>query len=212
MTYKKYSNDELISVTAKILEDQKYIGFFQGRMEFGPRSLGSRSILADPRSIDAQKDLNLKIKFRESFRPFAPAILSSFSRDYFDNNQDSPYMLSTYKIKKKYRNFLEIDKNIDIKKQLEIIKSSFPAITHVDFSSRVQTVDKYSNEIFYKLILKFYQNTGCPILLNTSFNVRGEPIVCSPNDAINYLVIGNCIIKRSENAREIKYSKTSYLD
>ena len=220
LKYERYETDDLITKVAKILESQKYLGFFQGRMEYGPRSLGSRSILADPRGKDVQKMLNLKIKFRESFRPFAPAILSDLSEKYFDNQQESPYMLSTYELKNNNKKKVDIDKNLDIKSQLKNIKSEFPAITHVDFSSRVQTVDKHSNELFYKLLLKFYEITGCPILLNTSFNVRGEPIVCSPKDAINcfistnldYLVIGKYIIKRDEKFPEVKFLKNNYLD
>ena len=220
LKYERYETDDLITKVAKILESQKYLGFFQGRMEYGPRSLGSRSILADPRGKDVQKMLNLKIKFRESFRPFAPAILSDLSEKYFDNQQESPYMLSTYELKNNNKKKVDIDKNLDIKSQLKNIKSEFPAITHVDFSSRVQTVDKHSNELFYKLLLKFYEITGCPILLNTSFNVRGEPIVCSPKDAINcfistnldYLVIGKYIIKKDEKFPEVKFLKNNYLD
>lgn len=220
LNYKAYSTEELISKTAKILQSGFYVGFFQGKMEFGPRSLGSRSILADPRGKNVQRDLNLKIKFRESFRPFAPAILSKLSKNYFDNQQESPYMLSTYEIKEEYRVNSDIDKKLDIKSQLDKIKSKFPAITHVDFSSRVQTVDEFSNKLFYKLLLKFYKNTDCPILLNTSFNVRGEPIVCTPQDAIrcflntnlDYLVIGNFIIKKDERSPKIEYLKTDNLD
>ena len=146
---------DLVNQTIEILKEGKFIGFFQGRMEYGPRSLGSRSILADPRGTEVQKKLNLNIKFRESFRPFAPAILANVCHQYFDNNQLSPYMLSTYKIKDKYRKEFN---SINLKTINEIInekKSDFPAITHVDYSSRVQTVDKFSNKIFYELLKNF---------------------------------------------------------
>jgi carbamoyltransferase len=207
VNYKIYNNDELINKTASDLSQGKAIGWFQGRMEFGPRALGNRSILADPRSETMQKNLNLKIKYRESFRPFAPSILRKDLKDWFEMDIDSPYMLFVSKIKK--------EKMIDLKKKdenkfgmelLNIKKSQIPAVTHVDYTSRIQTVEKRDNEKFYKLIEKFKEKTGCPILVNTSFNIRGEPIVNTPEEAyrcfmgteLDVLVVGNCYIKKND--------------
>ncbi len=184
--YKKYSEEEIISLTAKGLANEKTIGWFQGRMEFGPRALGGRSILADPRSEKMQKELNLKIKFRESFRPFAPSVLREDVNEWFDLENDSPYMLLVSEVRK--------DKQIEMKAEdkklfgidkLNIKRSSIPAITHIDYSARIQTVHKETNPRYYKLIKEFKKNTNCPVLVNTSFNVRGEPIVCSVEDAFN---------------------------
>ena len=184
--FKKYDKENIISITAKELASEKTVGWFQGKMEFGPRALGGRSILADPRSEKMQKELNLKIKFRESFRPFAPSILREDVNDWFELNNDSPYMLIVSDVRK--------DKQIKMKKEeeqlfgidkLNIKRSSIPAITHVDYSARIQTVHKETNPRYYDLIKEFKKNTNCPVLVNTSFNVRGEPIVCSIEDAFN---------------------------
>ncbi len=184
--FKKYDKDNIISITAKELASEKTVGWFQGKMEFGPRALGGRSILADPRSEKMQKELNLKIKFRESFRPFAPSVLREDVNDWFELNNDSPYMLIVSDVHK--------DKQIKMKKEeeklfgidkLNIKRSSIPAITHVDYSARIQTVHKETNPRYYDLIKEFKKNTNCPVLVNTSFNVRGEPIVCSIEDAFN---------------------------
>ena len=184
--FKKYDKDNIISITAKELASEKTVGWFQGKMEFGPRALGGRSILADPRSEKMQKELNLKIKFRESFRPFAPSVLREDVNDWFELNNDSPYMLIVSDVQK--------DKQIKMKKEeeklfgidkLNIKRSSIPAITHVDYSARIQTVHKETNPRYYDLIKEFKKNTNCPVLVNTSFNVRGEPIVCSIEDAFN---------------------------
>ena len=184
--YKKLGINEIISTTANELARDKTVGWFQGRMEFGPRALGGRSILADPRSEKMQKELNLKIKFRESFRPFAPSILREDVNDWFELNSDSPYMLLVSDIKK--------DKQIKMEKEsenlfgidkLNIKRSSIPAVTHVDYSARIQTVHKETNLRYYNLIKEFKKITNCPVLVNTSFNVRGEPIVCSVKDAFN---------------------------
>ena len=185
--YYKIPKDEWAKKIVDYIIKGKIIGLFQGRMEFGPRALGSRSIIADPRIIDMQRKMNLKIKFRESFRPFAPAILEDKVRDWFDLKiKKSPYMLFTSQIKdnKKIKNY---DKNITAKglNKLHIKRSEVPAITHVDYSARLQTVDKVTNPRFYDLLNEFFNKTECPILINTSFNVRGEPIVCTPYDAIN---------------------------
>ena len=185
-SYKKCSRDEIISMTAKELANEKTVGWFQGRMEFGPRALGGRSILADPRSEKMQKELNLKIKFRESFRPFAPSVLRENVNEWFELNNDSPYMLLVSEVKKdkqiKMRS--EDEKLFGIEK-LNIKRSTIPAITHVDYSARIQTVHKETNSRYYDLIKEFEKNTNCPVLVNTSFNVRGEPIVCSIKDAFN---------------------------
>ena len=185
-SYKKYSRDEIITLTAKELVEEKTVGWFQGRMEFGPRALGGRSILADPRSEKMQKELNLKIKFRESFRPFAPSVLREDVSEWFDLNSDSPYMLLVSEVKKdkQIKMKVEDEKLFGIEK-LNIKRSSIPAITHVDYSARIQTVHKDTNSRYYDLISEFKKYTNCPVLVNTSFNVRGEPIVCSIEDAFN---------------------------
>ena len=184
--YKKYDRNETISITAKELSNEKTVGWFQGRMEFGPRALGGRSILADPRSDKMQKELNLKVKFRESFRPFAPSVLREEVSEWFEFNNDSPYMLLVSEVKKdkQIKMRIEDEKLFGIDK-LNIKRSSIPAITHVDYSARIQTVHKETNPRYYDLIKEFKKNTNCPVLVNTSFNVRGEPIVNSIEDAFN---------------------------
>ena len=184
--YQKHDEEKIISIVANEINNQKTIGWFQGRMEFGPRALGSRSILADPRSEKMQKELNLKIKFRESFRPFAPSVLREELKNWFELNCDSPYMLVVSDVKKNIQIPMS-DKNKSLFgiEKLNIKRSSIPAITHVDYSARIQTVHKETNKKYYKLLSKFKEITGCPILVNTSFNVRGEPIVCSVEDAFN---------------------------
>ena len=184
--YKKYSRNEIISLTAKELSDEKTVGWFQGRMEFGPRALGGRSILADPRSEKMQKELNLKIKFRESFRPFAPSVLREDVNEWFELENDSPYMLLVAEVKKGIQIKMKFeDKNLFGIDQLNVKRSSIPAITHVDYSARIQTVHKETNPRYYDLLKEFKKNTNCPVLVNASFNVRGEPIVCSIEDAFN---------------------------
>ena len=184
--FKKYNYSDVIALAAKELSNEKTVGWFQGRMEFGPRALGGRSILADPRSEKMQKELNLKIKFRESFRPFAPSVLREDVNEWFELDYDSPYMLLVSDVKK--------DKQLKMKKEeedlfgiekLNVKRSNIPAITHVDYSARIQTVHKDTNPRYYDLINEFKKNTNCPVLVNTSFNVRGEPIVCSIKDAFN---------------------------
>ena len=215
--------DELIDKTAELLSNEKAIGWFQGRMEFGPRALGARSILGDPRSDKMQKNLNLKVKYRESFRPFAPSVLREDLSEWFDMNVDSPYMLLVAKINlnKKIEMTNEQKKLFGIDK-LNIKRSEIPAVTHVDYSARVQTVTKETNYRYYDLISKFKKKTGCPIIVNTSFNVRGEPIVNTPTDAFNcfmgteldYLVIGDCILDKSKQDPLLKkdYTKEFELD
>ena len=211
--YDFFSDDELIEKTTNALSNEKAIGWFQGRMEFGPRALGARSIIADPRSSTMQKNLNLKVKFRESFRPFAPSILYEDVSEWFDLNDESPYMLFVANIKKnKTISMTDKEKKLFGIEKLNIKRSAIPAVTHVDYSARVQTVKEDTNSIYYKLIKTFKNKTGCPILVNTSFNVRGEPIVNSPLDAFNcfmgteldVLVIGNFYLKKENQDRELR--------
>ncbi len=184
--FKKKNSKEIISITAKELSNSKTVGWFQGRMEFGPRALGGRSILADPRSEKMQKELNLKIKFRESFRPFAPSVLREDVSEWFDLDYDSPYMLLVSNVNKaKQIKMSDSDKNLFGIDKLNIKRSLIPAITHVDYSARIQTVHKETNPRYYDLLKEFKKNTNCSVLVNTSFNVRGEPIVCSIQDAFN---------------------------
>ena len=215
--------EDLINKTSEFLSKEKAIGWFQGRMEFGPRALGGRSILGDPRSDKMQKNLNLKIKYRESFRPFAPSVLREDLSDWFDLSVDSPYMLLVAEIKsnKKIEMTDEQKKLFGIDK-LNIKRSEIPTVTHVDYSARIQTVTKDTNRRYYDLISKFKEKTGCPVVVNTSFNVRGEPIVNTPADAFNcfmgtqldYLVIGNCILDKNKQDPKLKkdYSKEFELD
>ena len=184
--YKKMTENELINIVAKEISQEKTVGWFQGRMEFGPRALGCRSILADPRSEKMQKELNLKVKFRESFRPFAPSILREDLNEWFDLEDDSPYMLLVANIKEKLQvKMTDAEKLLFGIDKLNIKRSALPAITHVDYSARIQTVHEETNSKYYKLIKKFKEITNCPVIVNTSFNVRGEPIVCSIEDAFN---------------------------
>ena len=203
-------DENIIELTAEDLCKGEAIGWFQGRMEFGPRALGGRSILGDPRSEKMQKNLNLKVKYRESFRPFAPSILKKDLSEWFDMNVDSPYMLMVSNINKgKAIEMTEKQKKLFGIDKLNVKRSEIPAVTHVDYSARIQTVHKETNEKYYNLILKFKEKTNCPIVVNTSFNVRGEPIVNTPLDAFNCfmgtdldkLVIGNCYLnKKSQNS------------
>ena len=215
--------DELIDKTVEFLSNEKAVGWFQGRMEFGPRALGGRSILGDPRSDKMQKNLNLKVKFRESFRPFAPSVLREDLSEWFEMNVDSPYMLLVADINssKKIEMTNEQRKLFGIDK-LNIKRSEIPAVTHVDYSARIQTVTKNTNNRYYDLIAKFKEKTGCPVIINTSFNVRGEPIVNTPTDAFNcfmgteldYLIIGNCILDKKKQDQSLKkdYTKEFELD
>jgi len=202
--YRRLEDEALLTRTAELLAAGKVVGWFQGRMEFGPRALGSRSILGDARSPKMQSVMNLKVKFRESFRPFAPIVLRERAADYFDLAVDSPYMLLVAPVKESLR--LPIPPN-DLKDldRLKQLRSSIPAVTHVDFSARIQTVSAEQNPRLHALLKKFEQATGCGVLVNTSFNVRGEPIVCSPDDAyrcfinteMDCLVMGNFLLERT---------------
>ena len=215
--------EELIDKTAELLSNEKAVGWFQGRMEFGPRALGGRSILGDPRSDKMQKNLNLKVKFRESFRPFAPSVLREDLSKWFEMNVDSPYMLLVADINsnKRIQMTNEQRKLFGIDK-LNIKRSEIPAVTHVDYSARIQTVTKNTNNRYYDLIAKFKEKTGCPVIVNTSFNVRGEPIVNTPTDAFNcfmgteldYLIIGNCVLDKKKQDQSLKknYTKEFELD
>ena len=215
--------EDLINKTSEYLSKEKAIGWFQGRMEFGPRALGGRSILGDPRSDKMQKNLNLKVKYRESFRPFAPSILREDLKRWFDIDVDSPYMLlvADINLEKQIKMTDEEKKLFGIDK-LNIKRSEIPAVTHVDYSARIQTVNKNYNKRYYDLISKFKEKTGCPVIVNTSFNVRGEPIVNSPTDAFNcfmgteldFLVIGDCILDKKKQNQNLKkdYTKEFELD
>jgi carbamoyltransferase len=214
------SDTQLIEQTAQALADGLAVGWHQGRMEFGPRSLGARSIIADARSPTVQKQLNLKVKYRESFRPFAPSILREDVADWFEINTDSPYMLLVADVKQeKQLAMTEAQKQLFGIEKLNVPRSEIPAVTHVDYSARIQTVSKETNPKYHALISKFKEITGCPVLVNTSFNVRGEPIVCSPEDAFNclmgtdidFLVVGNCILrKEQQNQALVKDYKNAY--
>jgi len=210
--FKKLSDNELIEAVASTLEQRKAVGWMQGRMEFGPRALGGRSIIADPRCTTMQKQLNIKVKYRESFRPFAPSVLSEDISEWFDHEGDSPYMLFVAEVKKNKRRAMTRDEEalFGIEK-LNIQRSSVPAITHVDYSARIQTVHAGTNPRFHAVISRFKEKTSCPIVVNTSFNVRGEPIVCTPTDAFNcfmgtgldVLVIGNYLLWKTDQDQNL---------
>jgi len=215
------SEDEMIETSAQALARQKTVGWFQGRMEFGPRALGARSILGDPRSPTMQRDLNLKIKYRESFRPFAPSILREDVSDWFELECDSPYMLIVADVRKdKHRTMTPEELALFGIDKLNIVRSEIPAVTHVDYSARIQTVHANTNPVFHRLLKRFKELTGCPVLVNTSFNVRGEPIVCTPEDAfrcfmgteLDLLVIGNCILQKAIQDKTHKNDYTSSFD
>jgi carbamoyltransferase len=213
--------DEMIEATAQALAAQKAVGWFQGRMEFGPRSLGARSILGDPRSPAMQKNLNLKVKYRESFRPFAPAVLREDVSDWFELDSDSPYMLIVADVRKDKHRAMSPDEQalfgID---KLNVSRSEIPAVTHVDYSARIQTVHSHTNPLFHKLLSRFKSLTGCPVLVNTSFNVRGEPIVCTPEDAfrcfmgneLDILVVGNCVLQKDAQDPGLKINYSLSLE
>jgi carbamoyltransferase len=219
----RHSDTEVIDLTAQALADGKAIGWFQGRMEFGPRALGNRSILGDARSPEMQKTLNLKIKYRESFRPFAPSVRREDVADWFDMDTDSPYMLMVADVAKSHqKEMTEAEKALFGIDKLNISRSDIPAVTHVDYSARIQTVDAERNPKYHALLTKFKELTGCPVVANTSFNVRGEPIVCTPEDAfrclmgteLDLLVVGNCVLKKADQdpALKLDYKEAFELD
>jgi carbamoyltransferase len=210
---------QLLDHVASLLADGKIVGWFQGRMEFGPRALGARSILGDPRSPAMQATMNLKIKFRESFRPFAPAVMQDRAAEWFDvkPGQESPYMLLVAPVREKRRTYIDAEAvrtmqhDPDLRRRVNIVRSEIPAVTHVDYSARLQTVDEERNPRFYRLLDAFDRLTGCPVLVNTSFNVRGEPIVCTPEDAyrcflatdMDALVLEDVVVSKDAAIREI---------
>ncbi|MFN3871868.1 MAG: carbamoyltransferase C-terminal domain-containing protein, partial [Ignavibacterium sp.] len=221
---KKLNDDDLINTVADLIADEKVIGWFDGRMEFGPRALGARSIIGDARSPKMQATMNIKIKFREGFRPFAPSVLYEKVGEYFEIDKESPYMLLVADVKKERRRKMteEEEKLWGIDK-LNVIRSDIPAITHVDYSARLQTVHKETNPRYHKLIETFEKKTGCAVIINTSFNVRGEPIVCTPEDAykcfmrtnIDYLVLGNYLLAKEDQIplkENIDWRKQFQLD
>jgi len=221
--FEVHPRDEVIEFTARSLADGLAVGWFDGRMEFGPRALGARSILADPRSPRMQKMLNRKIKYRESFRPFAPSVLRDDLSSWFELDQDSPYMLLVANVKAERRRPVSADEDslFGIEK-LEIARSDVPAVTHVDYSSRIQTVHRETNPRYHALISAFKKLTGCPMLVNTSFNVRGEPIVATPQDAyrcfmgtgLDLLICADCVLRKSDQPREkiVEYRSEFELD
>lgn len=221
---KKYDEDELIKIVADLIANEKVIGWFYGRMEFGPRALGARSIIGDARSPKMQATMNIKIKFREGFRPFAPSVLYEKVSEYFEIDKESPYMLLVADVKKeRRRKMTEDEEKLWGIEKLNVVRSDIPAITHVDYSARLQTVHKETNPRYYKLIEQFEKNTGYAVIINTSFNVRGEPIVCTPEDAykcfmrtnIDYLVLGNYLLAKEDQTplkEDIDWRKQFQLD
>ena len=207
------SDEDTIEAAASSLAAGEAVGWMQGRMEFGPRALGARSVLGDPRSPTMQKTLNLRVKYRESFRPFAPAVLREDVADWFELDADSPYMLLVADVRPERRRIMtDAEKSLFGIDKLNVARSEIPAVTHVDYSARIQTVHAGTNPRFHKLIERFKAKTGCPVLVNTSFNVRGEPIVCTPEDAfrcfmgndIEFLVIGNCLLRKDAQDSALK--------
>jgi carbamoyltransferase len=221
--YHVLSESDLIETTVAAIVEGKAVGWFQGRMEFGPRALGARSILGDARSPQMQSLLNLKVKFRESFRPFAPSVLREDVSDWFELDADSPYMLIVADVlERRRRAMVEEEKALFGIDKLNVPRSEIPAVTHVDYSARVQTVHEETNPRYYALISAFKRLTGCPVIVNTSFNVRGEPLVCTPEDAfrcfmgteIDVLAIGNCLMKKDAQnpALKTRYEDAFELD
>lgn len=211
LTSQRMPDEELNRHIAGFIAGGKVVGFVQGRAEFGPRALGARSILADARSPEMQSKLNLKIKFRESFRPFAPVVLAERAREYFDLKAPSPYMLVTAPVQAARRRSVTGSANQPLVERMREIRSDIPAVTHLDYSARVQTVDALENPGLHAVLKAFDQLTGCPVLINTSFNVRGEPPVCHPREAIacfldtgiDVLVLGNHVIDKNDLPAEI---------
>jgi carbamoyltransferase len=222
--YTELSDEEIPEKIADLIAQEKVIGWFQGRMEFGPRALGARSIIGDARSPKMQETMNLKIKFRESFRPFAPSVIKERVSDFFELDRESPYMLLVAPVKKELcREMTEEEKRLFGLDKLHVIRSSLPAITHIDYSARVQTVNEEYNPLYYQMIKKFDDKYGCPVIINTSFNVRGEPIVCTPEDAylcfmrtnMDYLIMGNYLLDKRDQKpleKDIDWQKEFELD
>ncbi len=205
--FTRLSEEDISSRVADLIAEGKVIGWFQGRMEFGPRALGARSIIGDARSPGMQEIMNLKIKFRESFRPFAPSVIKERVSDFFEIDRESPYMLLVAPVKKDIRREMtDEEKRLFGLDKLYVVRSSLPAVTHVDYSARIQTVDRETNPLYHKMITRLDEKYGCPVIINTSFNVRGEPIVCTPADAylcfmrtnMDYLVLGDCLLDKKD--------------
>jgi len=224
ISYLELKDEDIPEKIADLINDQKIIGWFKGRMEFGPRALGARSILGDARSSEMQKTMNLKIKFRESFRPFAPSVIKERVSDFFEIDRESPYMLLVAQVKKEIcREITEEEKNFSGIDKLKVIRSTIPAVTHVDHSARIQTVSEEDNPLYYQTIKKFDEKYGCPVIINTSFNVRGEPIICTPEDAylcfmrtnMDYLLLENFLIEKKEQKpleKDVNWRKEFELD
>jgi carbamoyltransferase len=217
-------NGEIPKKIASLIADQKVIGWFQGRMEFGPRALGGRSIIGDARSAEMQETMNLKIKFRESFRPFAPSVSAERAADYFEIDTESPYMLLVAPVKREIcQDMSEQEQKLFGLDKLHVVRSTIPAVTHVDYSARIQTVNSSDNPLYHQMISQFDEQSGCPVIVNTSFNVRGEPIVCTPEDAylcfmrtkMDYLIVGNFLIDKKEQKpldKDVDWQKEFELD
>jgi len=215
----------LLEAVAKEMASEKVIGWFSGRMEFGPRALGARSIIGDPRSPAMQSQMNLRIKFRESFRPFAPCVLLEDVQKYFDHDRESPYMLMVAEVKKDQwlpltPEQVQLMKDPDLRKRVNVPRSTLPAITHVDMSARIQTVDEERHGRYWRLMKEFKRQTGCGVIINTSFNIRGEPIVCTPDDAyrcfmasdMDVLVLENCVLRRTEQPQQDESVRKKYIE
>jgi carbamoyltransferase len=204
--YTKYSREQLPEVVAELLAAGKVVGLHQGRMEFGPRALGCRSIIGDARSPQMQSVMNLKIKYRESFRPFAPSVLREHVSEWFELDADSPYMLLVADVAPEKR--VPVDTELTGLDKLKVKRSEIPAVTHVDYSARIQTVSRDTNPLYWEIIEAFRKRTGCPVIVNTSFNVRGEPIVCTPEDSyrcfmkteMDYLVLENFVLSKDSQS------------
>ena len=222
--FTKLSDEEIPEKIADLIAEEKVIGWFQGRMEFGPRALGARSIIGDARSTKMQETMNLKIKFRESFRPFAPSVIKERVSDFFEIDRESPYMLLVAPVKKGIRREMTVqEQNLFGLDKLHVVRSSMPAITHIDYSARIQTVDGEFNKLYYHMIKKFDEKYGCPVIINTSFNVRGEPLVCTPEDAylcfmrtnMDYLLMENILLEKKEQKpleKDVDWQKEFDLD
>jgi len=222
--YTELSDEDIPEKIADLIAEEKVIGWFQGRMEFGPRALGSRSIIGDARSQKMQETMNLKIKFRESFRPFAPSVIKERASDFFEIDRESPYMLLVAPVKRELqRKMTDEEEKLFGLDKLHVTRSTIPAVTHIDYSARIQTVDEETNPLYYRMIKKFDEKYGCPVIINTSFNVRGEPIVCTPEDAylcfmrtnMDYLIMGNFLLEKKEQKpldKDIDWLKEFELD
>jgi carbamoyltransferase len=225
IAYKKLALSQIPDLISELIIQGKVIGWFQGRLEFGPRALGSRSIIGDARNPEMQTKMNLKIKYRESFRPFAPTVLREYVSDWFELDKESPYMLLVACVKKDKHvsQVNNLESSVLGFDKLKVKRSNIPAVTHVDYSARIQTIKRQDNPLYYDTIEAFYKKTGCPVIINTSFNVRGEPLVCAPIDALkcfmrtemDYLAMGSFLIDKKEQKpleKDIAWQKVFELD